>query len=279
MQGTSKELVEVCVSALEKYPNVLAKCSTEIREEYFENNHYKLIYRCLKEYYGNYLTIPSYKELALLIREKYSEEFGIFEEILETLDKIHKMKLSSEDFAMEKSIEFIKRCKLEKSLNLIVKNIDSNGKVDLDRAADILQEGLSLSFSKTTPFNLADISMVSEVKKDAVGTEENSRIVKLFIEAMNGAFQYKGLIPGTLNAVAACPGCGKSMFLVNQGLCTAQQGYKVLHMFLGDLNKYDGMIRYLACLSGVDSEKLINFSNDELIKFIQKVNMSGFYLM
>lgn len=276
MKGSSSELQDVCMSALEKYPSVLTKCSTEIKEDFFDNPHYKLIYKCLREHYEKYLAIPSFRELALLLRERYSVEYGKFEEILETLDKVHNMTLTSEDFAINKSAEFIRRCKSEKALNVIVKNVNSNGEINLDNMVDSLNEALSFNFTLSEPFNLADVNMIKKIKQEELGTEDSPRIIKLFINDLNYNFAYKGLTPGTLNCVAACPGCGKSMFLVNQGLASIQQGYKVLHVVLGDLSKLDIVCRYLACLTGVKFELIVGLSAEELAAFVKKHNMSGF---
>lgn len=42
----------------------------------------------------------------------------------------------------------------------------------------------------------------------------------------------------------ACPGSGKTTFLTNQGLFSAKQGLKVCHCYIGDMEKFDGLIRY-----------------------------------
>lgn len=75
--------------------------------------------------------------------------------------------------------------------------------------------------------------------------------------------------------IVAPPGRGKTTTIINQGVHTAKQGFNVLHIFLGDMSRYDGLLRYLSCYTGVPTSKLVDLSDDELKRFISKYNMSG----
>lgn len=50
---------------------------------------------------------------------------------------------------------------------------------------------------------------------------------------------------------------GKSMYLINEGVNAAKQGFDVLHIFIGDMVEYDGFIRYLSCISGTPQNNLV----------------------
>ena len=60
--------------------------------------------------------------------------------------------------------------------------------------------------------------------------------------------------------VVAPPGTGKTSYLVNEGAYAALQGFNIVHIFLGDMVKYDGFIRYLSCLSGQTQQDLVSMS-------------------
>lgn len=64
--------------------------------------------------------------------------------------------------------------------------------------------------------------------------------------------------------------------LINQGLYTAQQGFKVLHVFLGDMNKMDGWYRYASILSEISTQKISKLSDEKFTEFIQKFNTAGY---
>lgn len=274
MQGTSKELQEVALKGIMSDPYLLSKCSGVITENYFENVSYKLIYKCVKKFYNKYSVIPSQEELLLLINDNHREEYGSIDDIHTDIDKLYSMDLSNEDFVYEKVIEFIRRNKIEGAINNIAEYVTS-GNIDLDKVAVELRDGLSINLSRSTTLNLSDISKIKEVKEDALGSSENPVIIKFFIDPVNWCMQYKGLIPGTITMIVAPPGRGKTTTSINQGLSTAQQGFTVLHIFLGDMSRFDGLLRYLSCLSGVPTSKLVELSIDDLTKFVKKWNMTG----
>lgn len=275
MQGTSAELQTVAIAAILRFPDILSKSITEVDEGFFDNFSYKLIYKCVKQYYEKYLVIPSKSELALMLKETFTPEYGNLSEIAKTLDTLMQADLSSEDYAFDKVTEFIKRVKGERALTDVIKVFDGT-QINLDKVTDSLSEAMTVNFAKHEVFNLADITKLAEIKKNALGDVDNPTVIKMFIPELNYAFTYRGLIPGTLNCVSARPGCGKSMFLVNQGVSVAQQGFKCLHIFLGDMNRWTGLLRYIACMTNVAQDKLAELSINDLGKFIQKTNITGF---
>lgn len=221
------------------------------------------------------MTIPSKSELKILIQENYIKEYGSIDDIYKDVDTLCDKKVSNEDFVYDKVSEFIRRNNIEEVLGEAVDTIESSGEINLDVIASKLNTGMNLNFTKSPVYKLSDISKVKEIKEDALGSSENPITLKCFIEPINWCMQYKALTPGTLNMVVAPPGRGKTTFLINQGVSTAQQDLNVLHVFLGDMTKYDGLLRYLSCLSGVDTSRLVDLNEEELVAFIKKWNMSG----
>lgn len=274
MKGTSNELQEVSLVALVNDPYLLSKCIGEVTEYFYENLSYRLIFICIKEYYNKYMIIPTDKELKLVVEDKYKEDYGDIEDVYMCIDKIYSQKVASEDFIYSKMIDFIRRNRIEKSLNNVVKYMES-GEVDLDAVAVELKNSVNMTISKAKVHNLSDIESIKEIREEALGSDENPIIIKFFIDKVNKNMQYGGFTPKTVNLVTAPPGNGKTTMLINQGMYTAQQGYKCLHVFLGDMTNWDAKIRYLSCLSGIPTKTIISFTDEELVKFIQKYNMSG----
>ena len=274
IKGASAELQEISLVGLLKDPYLLAKCIPEINEKFYSNSVYKLIYKSLKTYYNKYLTVPTEKELSIIIQDLHKEDYGKLEDILDSLNKLYTSKVSSEDYIYDQVTEFIKRNKIESSLNKVVGFING-GNIDLDQVASEFRNGLSVSFTRAPILNLSDISKVKEVREEALGPSENRVLIKFFIDPVNWCMQYKALPLGTLNMIVAPPGRGKTTTLINQGVCTAEQGFNVLHVFLGDMSRYDGLLRYLSCFTGVSTSKLVDLSDDDLARFIQKYNVSG----
>lgn len=274
MQGTSKELQEISLVALTKDPYIFSKCMSVISESFYIDPSYKLIYKCLKIYYSKYMILPSEEELKLLVNDNYTEDYGDINDVFASIEKIYGQKLSSEDYAYEKITDFIRRNRIENALNKVIKHLET-GNVDLDQVAVDLRDSIYINFTKAPVHNLADVSNIKELRKDALGSSDNPIMIKFFIDQVNKCMQYSALPLGTLNMVTAPPGRGKTTLLINQGICTAKQGYRVLHMFLGDMSRFDGLLRYLSCFTGIPTKRLVDLSDDELSKFIQKYNMSG----
>lgn len=276
IHGTSKELQEISLVALIKDTFLLAKCCDIINESFYENPSYKLIFKGLKTYYKKYMVVPSEDEFIVYLKDIYTEDYGDIDEIVEVTKKLYSTKVSSEDFVTEKVINFIRRNNAEKVLNKTIKYME-NGEIDLDSISSDLKDALFLNFSKSKPYNLSDINSIKEVKEDALGSSDNPIIVKFFIEKVNQIMQYKGLTPGTLNMVTAPPGRGKTTMLINQGVYSAKQNFNVLHVFLGDMSNYDGLVRYASCITGTPTSNLVDLAPEELGEFIKKWNMTGIF--
>lgn len=221
------------------------------------------------------MTIPTDNEIKILIKENFKKDYGDLEDIIKTVDTLYSKKVSNEDFVYDKVSEFIKRNNVEEVLGEAVDYMQSTGEIDLDSVASKLSSGMNLNFSKSSVYKLSDINKVSEVKEEALGASDNPIAVKFCIDPVNWCMQYKAMTPGTLNMVVAPPGRGKTTLLINQGVHTAKQDFNVLHVFLGDMTRYDGLLRYLSCLSGVDTSRLVDLDDEQLKQFIKKWNMSG----
>lgn len=275
MKGSSSELQEICLQGLLSDPYLLSTCIPHIKDSFFENVQYRLIYNCIKKYYNKYSGLPNNKELCLLIKENYDEKYGDEEAIIASCNTIFSsINTINKDFVYERVTEFIRRNNIEKSLGNIIEYVKT-GDIDLDKVAIELKDSLNINFSRNTIYTLSDVTKITEVREEALGPSDNPVIVKFFIDPVNWCMQYKGLIPGTVNMIVAPPGRGKTTTSINQGIYTAEQGYNVLHVFLGDMSRYDGLLRYLSCLSGVDTSKLVELSDEQLAAFIRKYNMTG----
>ena len=68
------------------------------------------------------------------------------------------------------------------------------------------------------------------------------------------------------------PGTGKSMWLFNEGANALKQGYKVLHILIGDLLEYDGMTRYISCMGGYPQRQLSIITKENVSNIIDVIN-------
>ena len=273
IRGVSEELETIVMSTLIKNPYVLSKCADEIKTSYFTSEAYKKIFKILRNFYSEHLCCPSRLVLKKEIRNIESE----YEEICKTVDMLFEesKELPDEDYCTEQVFNFVTRARSEGVLSSVVDSIRSSGEIDSDKIMTQLQDVYNFSMNNLSVLNLSDIDKFETIKKEAVGDELYPKVIKFFIASVNDTFQYGGLIPGTLNAVAAPPGRGKTSLLINQGASAAKQGYNTLHIFLGDMSRYDGLLRYLSTLTGKETADFVKMSIDELKEYVKRINQTG----
>lgn len=107
-------------------------------------------------------------------------------------------------------------------------------------------------------------SVARRTIRKIVETSREEEMVCIQVDSKDHLFLVENFIP-THNTT----------FLINQGVSCAQQGFNILHVFLGDMSKFDGLIRYLSCYTGKNTSDLVNLSPEELEMFVKKWNMTG----
>lgn len=75
----------------------------------------------------------------------------------------------------------------------------------------------------------------------------------------------------------AAPGVGKTMFMINEGANASMQGFKVLHLFLGDMKEYDGFVRYSSKYTQIPQDDIVGMSIEQQQEMIRKFNMQGYF--
>ena len=279
LKGTSSEIQSLALVGLLHDQYLLSKCIDAISPKFFDNGNYKVIYKCLQDFYRKNQKIPTIVEINAELEKVVNLDVANvlrLDLLKQDCINLYSQSISSEDYVYAQVTEFIRRNRIEDSLGKVMSHIE-NGKINLDDIAVDLQQSLSLNFEKLPIINLADsnVEHLREIRTDALGTSDNPVSVKFFIEAINDCMQYKSQIPGTLTMVTASPGSGKTTLLINQGLYTASTNLNVLHIFLGDMSQYDGVLRYVSCFTGKDTSTLTEMSEYQLSELIQKCNVSG----
>lgn len=86
---------------------------------------------------------------------------------------------------------------------------------------------------------------------------DNSRVIKSSFSLINNHSTMGGYTPGTVNMFVARPGLGKTTCLLNESVAAALQGYKVLHILLGDMQEFDVLVKYMACYHQEEINKIV----------------------
>lgn len=235
---------------------LLSKFIDNLKTNYFQSKENRVIFRVIKSYYKELgYKIPSDEILLRLedilpgnnVEDKNKELRDKCKEIIQKL--LNEEEINQESATKNISNFIIKRVS-EEALDELINDItgsNSNNYEDMqyysiEKCLSKIRESTNLQVDVSVPFNLADVKKIPEIRKEGLG--EGGGVVKFYLDSLNDTLQYDGINVGTVACVMACPGSGKTTFLTNQGLFSARQGLKVCHCYIGDMEKFDGLIRY-----------------------------------
>lgn len=265
------ETQELIVSALMKSSYLFSICRSEITDGYFSSPSCKVIYKSLVTYYKKYQALPDLNALLITIDECYYSQVGVnLSEVKDTCQRLYEYNEPDESFIKDKITDFIRKVRSSSALKNFVDQMKINPNLESDSVVNDLVKALEVQLSTTKVFTMSNPDSVKEARLAAVGTNDQSKIVHSFISSVNRSLMFGGYQPSTVNMICSPPGCGKSMFLINEGVCALKQGFDVLHIFIGDMVEYDGFIRYLSCVSGTPQNTLVMLTPDkqmEVVKF------------
>lgn len=265
------ELESYTIKCLLTNQVLLSRFISEIKQAYFRASVNLTIFKIIKNYYDDFQTkIPKdeiplrlesilprsnaedkYKELRALCLNTIDEMFNSSEINVESASK------NVASFIVQRLSEFSLNKLIETMTDTSVNDFESKSFYAMQECAKEISNSASLTFSFREPFNLADLKRIKEIREDALGTDENSKKVKLYIKSINDTLMGDALIAGNLACVMATPGSGKSTFLINQGLFSAMQGLRICHCFIGDMEYLDGLIRYYTCYTETENSKIM----------------------
>lgn len=274
---SSSELQSIVLSTIIKDTYILTRVIKHINEEFFVKYSYKLIFRSLKYYYDKYSKIPSLNELLVILADFHKPEYGDVELIKGECISLYNTPRYDESFVIDKLTTFIKRNNVEQTLKNLLPQVTNGNEIAIESIGEKLIEGLDFQISKANSFNLGSTIELSEVRKNAVGSDDNPLIIKSMIDEINKCLQFKGYKPGDVIMICSPPGVGKTMFMINEGSNAAIQGFNVLHLFLGDMKNYDGFIRYTSCITGVLQDDIVAMSTSEQSDLIHRFNYQGVF--
>lgn len=126
------------------------------------------------------------------------------------------------------------------------------------------------SYKSAENLNLGDLVMYSRSIKSIVRVKLREKVpVYGVVDA--GKYHNYALDVGDDHGVFVS-NTGKTSYLVNEGAYAAQQGFNVVHVFLGDMVGYDGFVRYMANMSGKLQDEIIAMPLEKQDSLIIELN-------
>ena len=204
---SSSELQSIVLSTIVKDTYLMTRVIQYINEEFFDKYNYKLIFRALKYYYNKYSKIPSMNELLVLLEEFHKPEFGTIEVLKQEYITLYNTPRYDESCVIDKLTAFIKRNNVEKTLKDLLPQVSSGSELAIESIGSKLVEGLNFQIGKSNAFSLGQIDKLSEMRRAAIGSDDNPLIIKSVIDPLNHALQFKGFKPGDVVMICSPPGC------------------------------------------------------------------------
>lgn len=269
VKGISTELQDAILSML-IFNNDMYEASKDIMSElFFYGDGYRTLYKALIKFRKTNHACPSLKDMMIQISllNTTQSEIPKYRELLLALNELYFNEYSLKDDTVKATYfeEFVKRNGTEFCFSKVLEDIQNNKGVDWRAVNEKFKKYTDFAIIQTKPYNGADIEHFADVKREAVGDENCTKKIEFFLDSVNQSLSHKALIPGTLTMISAAPGIGKTLTLVNQGVKASNDGFVNLHVFLGDLNTYDGDCRYLANFSNKSQGEIFSMSTDEQI--------------
>lgn len=270
----TKDLQEIVVSTLIKSSFWFDSVKDEMDDGYFNDPCCKIIYKAIDRFYNKYKIHPTIQDIVVFIEEVYQDSFGVsIEDVKLSAIRMSQFPDSPEDFLKDKIGGFIHKIRINDSLYKFLEDIKQNPDKDPETLYNDLVKSTEVNILDEKIYTINSSNFV-ETQRIAQGGQDNPTVIKSSIETINNMFTDGGYRACTVNMVVGAPASGKSMFLVNEGKHAAIQGFQVLHILIGDLLEYDGMVRYLSCISNIPQIEIARMTEQERSDLIKVMNQN-----
>lgn len=194
--------------------------------------------------------------------------------VLGLLNRIQVPLIGSELTSVLETYEVFVR---EKRLASLVRDVNNTG-YDDEHVLKSISDIQSVGFSTGKIYNFTDLKDIDQARSMAF-PEGCDKVIKSSFSLINNSLQMGGYTSGTLSMFVGKPGGGKTTMMICEGLAAAIQGYRVFHMFLGDMGPYDALCKYISCRKKIPLGELATYGvekhiDDDMRMILERVRFS-----
>ena len=200
-----------------------------LKQDYFEEPHYREVFHLIQSHIQNYNTLPTQDELIVELSEKKGIRQDLFETSVELVSELSKrQKEPALDWLLENTEKF---CRDRAVYNALVESIaiaegESSNGMDKGAIPSILETALSVSFNNAIGHEWSDY----QGRYTTLHSGDDYRIpfdVEVLNRATNGGLKRK-----TLSVISAMTNAGKSLLMCHFAAANILRGLNVLYISL-----------------------------------------------
>ena len=280
MKELSTESQRVVLSSLLRDTYLFQKVNKLINDDFFSVDYYQEIYYQAKYHFERYGNVPAMDVLISDLIERSDFQASEINDLKSTIYQLFEVNSEdSQEYIYNKIISFIKARSIQRVLanNLNRLNDPEDEGVLEDISAQLIECNNIIEDKETDDgvLRMSDPDNLEKYRKMAVGDGECSTGIPSFIKSINKSLTFGGYKYGDLVAVVSPPGTCKTFFMINEAYNAAQHGFNVIHLFIGDMNEYDGWVRYMALMKDVDQNELVDYTVEQQKNFTRNVALSS----
>jgi hypothetical protein len=248
MAGNDTELEPMVIGILFD-PQVRQYCAQFLEPWMFQRTiHSQLVETLISKNFRD--GVIDMRVLRLYMQQKYKDIYSHDWEIVEKLFSGYDP-IKSEDITSVTNIlsDFIKH-------RFFLKGVDLYAKGDTRAAEHCFSKAASVSILPDPFINPLQEGMLEHLKvKDL---PKGGKVIRSSLGIINSSLLYKGYKSGDLAMVVMRPKAGKSTLMCQEAAAAADQGFKVAHMFFGDFTEFDGLCKFMSCVTGDLISNVVN---------------------
>lgn len=133
-----------------------------------------------------------------------------------------------------------------------------------DQHVEMIKNAVAFELAEDEFIDFSDPERALEAKEDDY--PEGGIIMKSAFKLINASATYGGFKYGDLAMYAAGPGVGKTTALLQESANMIDQGFRVAHVFLGDMSEFDGLLKMLSYWSGIEMKEILETGWESVYK-------------
>jgi hypothetical protein len=244
--------LEPLVSEILLDPQVRSQCSSYVESWMFTKKVYQYLVEAVlsKDFVGRFI---EFKVLKLHMQVRYPDLVTYDWVIIESLVSNFKKISDGDILSVTNTISVFVRDRLhQKGIDLYVKGLKSE-------AEPYLLKATTFRISVDPFINPLEEGILDKLK--AQDMPPGGKVIKSSMGLVNNVLLYGGYKNGDLIMVCGRPKVGKTVLMVQEGASATNQGFNVAHMFFGDQTNFDGITKYMSCITGDNMNSVIQDYN------------------